>query len=88
VTPKARQEGGRPLRLLWPQAAVAALLVIACVVGIVRWALGVNQGLGTLVNIAWTVYDLALLSVLIGAAKYRGYYPAREQSLQPSKEEK
>lgn len=88
VTPKARQEGGRPLRLLWPQAAVAALLVIACVVGMVRWALGVNQGLGTLVNIAWTAYDLALLSVLTGAAKYRGYHPAREQTLQSSKEEK
>ncbi|WP_138417132.1 glycosyltransferase [Sinomonas gamaensis] len=88
VTPKARQEGGRPLRLLWPQAIVAALLVIACVAGIVRWVLGLNQGLGTLVNIAWTVFDFALLSVLIGAAKYRGYDPARESAFQTTKEKK
>ncbi|MGN6403927.1 glycosyltransferase [Sinomonas sp.] len=88
VTPKARQEGGRPLRLLWPQAIVAALLVMACVVGVVRWVLGLNQGLGTLVNIAWTIFDFALLSVLIGAAKYRGYDPAGESAFQTTKEKK
>jgi cellulose synthase (UDP-forming) len=54
----------------------------------VRWVLGLNQGLGTLVNIAWTVFDFALLSVLIGAAKYRGYDPARESAFQTTKEKK
>ena len=74
VTPKARQGGGvNPLRLLWPQALMAALLVIASVVGIVRWVGGEGQGLGTIVNIAWAVFDLVLLSVLVGAARYRGY---------------
>jgi cellulose synthase (UDP-forming) len=73
VTPKTRQAGSRSLRLLAPQALVGALLVLACLVGLLRWWLGLAEGLGTLVNIAWAVYDLATLSVLIQAARYRGY---------------
>jgi cellulose synthase (UDP-forming) len=73
VTPKTRQSGSRSLRLLAPQAVVGALLVLACLIGLLRWWLGLAQGLGTLVNIAWAAYDLATLSVLIRAARYRGY---------------
>lgn len=73
VTPKSRQSGPSSLRLLAPQALVGALLVLACLVGLLRWWLGLSEGLGTLVNIAWAVYDLITLSVLIQAARYRGY---------------
>ncbi|WP_334171766.1 glycosyltransferase [Sinomonas sp.] len=84
VTPKGRQEGGvNPLRLLWPQALMAALLVIASVVGIVRWVGGEGQGLGTIVNIAWAVFDLVLLSVLVGAARYRGYEAMSQTNAMP-----
>lgn len=45
------------------------LLVIAAVVGIVRLAMGLNEPLGTLVNVFWVVFDLIVLSVLIKAVK-------------------
>lgn len=45
------------------------LLVIAAVVGIVRLATGLNEPLGTLVNVFWVVFDLIVLSVLIKAVK-------------------
>ena len=49
------------------------LLVIAAVVGIVRLATGLNEPLGTFVNVFWVVFDLIVLSVLIKAVKYEGY---------------
>ncbi|HKU12190.1 MAG TPA: glycosyltransferase [Sinomonas sp.] len=73
VTPKVRQSGAKPLRLLAPQAIVAVLLTVACLLGLVRWILGLGSGLGTLVNIAWAVYDLMALSVLLAAAGYKGF---------------
>lgn len=84
VTPKARQEGGiNSLRLLWPQALTAALLVLASAIGVVRWVLGESLGLGTVVNVAWAAFDLVLLSVLVGAARYRGYGPTSQTALPP-----
>ncbi|WP_245827929.1 glycosyltransferase [Sinomonas mesophila] len=73
VTPKTRQAGSRPLRLLWAQAIAALLLAVAVLLGLVRWFLGLGEGIGTLVNVAWAFYDLLLLSVLVGAANYRGF---------------
>ncbi|MEA5454745.1 glycosyltransferase [Sinomonas sp. JGH33] len=73
VTPKTRQSGVKPLRLLRFQAIVAVLLALACLLGLVRWLLGLGEGLGTLVNVTWAVYDLLALAVLIGAAKYQGF---------------
>lgn len=78
VTPKTRQGGAKPQRLLRAQAVVAALLAVACVLGFVRWWLGLGEGLGTLVNVTWAVYDLLALSALLGAARYQGFDPARE----------
>lgn len=73
VTPKARQDGGPGWSLIRPQLIVMVLLVIAAVVGIVRLATGLNEPLGTLVNVFWVVFDLIVLSVLIKAVKYEGY---------------
>ncbi|GAA2172539.1 glycosyltransferase [Arthrobacter parietis] len=73
VTPKARQDGGPSWSLIRPQLIVMVLLVIAAVVGIVRLATGLNEPLGTFVNVFWVVFDLIVLSVLIKAVKYEGY---------------
>lgn len=73
VTPKARQDGGPSWSLIRPQLIVMVLLVIAAVVGIVRLATGLNEPLGTFVNVVWVVFDLIVLSVLIKAVKYEGY---------------
>ncbi|RBP65708.1 cellulose synthase (UDP-forming) [Brevibacterium sanguinis] len=76
VTPKdGRQEGGVPWRLVWPQLTALAVLVAALVIGGVRVILGVGDGIGTLINTVWVVYDLVVLSVIIQAMNYRG--PAR-----------
>ncbi|MDQ0259104.1 glycosyltransferase [Sinomonas atrocyanea] len=80
VTPKARQDGGDALLLLRPQAVVAALLVLSAVIGTVRLVLGIGEPLGTLVNVIWTAYDLLALSVLVKAARYRGFPSERSRT--------
>ena len=73
VTPKDRQEGGPRWSLIRPQLAVAAVLVLAAVVGIIRLAAGLAEPIGTLVNVVWVIFDLLVLSVLFKAVRYRGY---------------
>ncbi len=75
VTPKSRGERRRALPLVWPQAILAVLLIVGCVTGVIRWGFGLSQGLGTVVNIVWAIFDVVLLSVLVGAARYQGYEP-------------
>lgn len=76
VTKKdGRASGGPPWRQIWPQLTAMTLLAVAAVVGLVRVALGTADGTGTLVNTVWVVYDLAVLSVIIQAARYRGFRP-------------
>lgn len=73
VTPKVRQEGGPPWRLIRPQLAAMGLLVLAVVVGLIRLAVGAApSAAGTFVNVGWVAYDLVVLSVIIDAALYRG----------------
>lgn len=73
VTKKdGRAEGGPPWRQIWPQLTAIVILVIALVIGLVRLGVGTSDGTGTLVNTVWIVYDLAVLSVIIQAALYRG----------------
>jgi cellulose synthase (UDP-forming) len=73
VTPKTRQAGGPPWRLVRPQLIAIGLLLVALVVGLVRLGTGTAPSVGgTLVNIAWVLYDLVVLSVIIDAALYRG----------------
>lgn len=70
-----RQSGGPSWSLIRPQLVVSALLAIAAVVGIVRVAAGLAEPLGTLVNVAWVIFDLAVMSILVRAARYKGYQP-------------
>jgi cellulose synthase (UDP-forming) len=54
---------------------VSALLAVAAVVGLVRLAAGLAEPLGTLVNVAWVIFDLAVMSVLVQAVRYKGFEP-------------
>jgi cellulose synthase (UDP-forming) len=72
VTPKTRQAGGPPWRLIRPQLVAMALLVVAGVVGVVRMAVGQADVVPTCVNMIWIVFDLVVLSVVVQAALYRG----------------
>lgn len=76
VTPKARQTGGPGWSLIRPQIVVGVLLAIAAVAGIIRLATGLAEPLGTLVNVAWVIFDLVVMSILVRAVLYKGYEPA------------
>lgn len=71
VTAKTRQ-GGSGWHLIVPQITVAVILYAALVTGIVRLTLGLGEPVGTFVNLAWVLFDLVILSVLVPAARYRG----------------
>jgi cellulose synthase (UDP-forming) len=75
VTPKTRQKGGPPWSLIRPQLAAIGALVLAAVLGLVRMFTGLGAPAGTLVNVAWVIYDLLILSVIIRAALYKGFTP-------------
>lgn len=73
VTPKTRGlRAPVPWRQIWPQLVAMVVLLIAVVVGIVRVLLGTGDDVGTLVNTVWVAYDLAVLSIILRAAAYRG----------------
>jgi cellulose synthase (UDP-forming) len=80
VTPKARQSGGPSWSLIRPQIVVAVLLAAAAVVGLIRLATGLAEPLGTLVNVAWVIFDLAVMSVLVRAVRYKGFEPLVEST--------
>jgi cellulose synthase (UDP-forming) len=50
-----------------------ALLVFSSAVGIWRLYSGGASGLGVGVNLFWVAFDLIVLSVVIGAVRYRGH---------------
>jgi cellulose synthase (UDP-forming) len=74
VTPKTRQAGGAligRLRLVSVQAVSLVLLTLTALWGLARLALGVApDGVAVLVNVAWIIYDLAMLSVVLDAVMY------------------
>jgi cellulose synthase (UDP-forming) len=80
VTPKTRQvRTGFPWRLVWPQVVAAAVLVVACVIGVVRlWLHAETSTVGTAVNVAWVAYDLLVMSIIYRAALYRAPEPTTE----------
>jgi cellulose synthase (UDP-forming) len=74
VTPKTKAaESGPRWDLVRPQLWAMGLLVLAAAVGVVRVAVGQAPVFGTLFNIVWVIFDLAIFSVIIQAARYRGY---------------
>ncbi|ARJ04136.1 cellulose synthase [Cnuibacter physcomitrellae] len=81
VTPKTRPvTSGPQWHLIRPQLIVMAVLVLAIGVGLVRLLVDGAEPIGTGVNIAWAVYDLIVLSVLFGAARYEGYAQGEEKA--------
>ncbi|WP_051142686.1 glycosyltransferase [Gryllotalpicola ginsengisoli] len=80
VTPKSRvhSDGLQLSRIRW-QIVAAAVLVVAVVVGIIRDEQMHNEIAGSIVNFAWIGYSLISLSVLAGAARYRGYVPEEQR---------
>lgn len=81
VTPKTRQ-GGASLRLIWPQVMIAALLVIALVYGLIRLIRGTDDDtVAILINFGWSIYDLAVLSILFVAVRYRPRDEVETESL-------
>jgi cellulose synthase (UDP-forming) len=80
ATPKFRQDGGLRWSLIRPQLVVVALLGAALVIGMVRLALGLNEPVGTMINVAWAAFDLVVLSVLVKAVKYKGFIPEKRNA--------
>ena len=79
VTPKEKGEDQGPQwGLIRPQLVAIAALLLACVVGAVRVALGEAELLPTLFNYLWVGLDVALLWSVVTAARYRGFDGSRE----------
>lgn len=75
ATPGVRQDSGPAWHLIRPQLVVMVLLTAALVVGTVRLAAGLNEPVGTLVNVTWVAFELVVLSVLVTAARHTGHDP-------------
>ncbi|MCH8281555.1 MAG: glycosyltransferase [Chloroflexi bacterium] len=76
VTSKTRMAGS-DVRLVWPQLAVIAVLIIGALIGLGRLAFGASQdGVAILTNVGWTCYNLAMLSVIVDALARRSRVPA------------
>jgi cellulose synthase (UDP-forming) len=79
VTPKTKQERTGPAwHLVRPQLWAMGLLVASVVIGFVRIGVGQANVPGTIFNMLWVVFDLAIFSVIIKAARYGGYDPAEQ----------
>lgn len=70
----ASDEGPR-WDLIKPQLIAMGALAGGVVVGLVRLAVGQAAAFGTLFNMVWVLFDLAIFSVIIRAALYRGFDP-------------
>lgn len=76
VTPKTRPVSTGPQwHLIKTQIVVAAMLVVAILIGCVRLFVNGAEPIGTAVNIFWAVYDLVVLGILVTAARYAGHKP-------------
>ena len=60
------------------QLVAIAALVLAATIGLVRMFTGLGAPAGTLVNVAWVIFDLLILSVIIRAALYQGHTQMKE----------
>ncbi|MCD7102109.1 glycosyltransferase family 2 protein [Pseudoclavibacter sp. 13-3] len=76
VTPKSSSGADRSgLRAVTPQLVVLGLLLTAGLVGGIRLITGATDLQASLLAFGWTALDVVLLSVVIGAARYRGPDP-------------
>jgi cellulose synthase (UDP-forming) len=73
VTPKTKQVSVRAWRLVRPQLIAMGALIGATGIGLARLAVGDGTGSGTLVNVAWVMFDLLILSVIVQAVRYDGF---------------
>ncbi|HEY1118664.1 MAG TPA: hypothetical protein VGE43_13210, partial [Acidimicrobiales bacterium] len=74
VTPKTRQESTGPAwHLVRHQLWAMAALVAAGIAGVIRIGTGQASAAGTAFNLVWVGFDLAIFSVIIKAARYRGF---------------
>ncbi len=81
VTPKTRPaHEGPQWHLIRPQLIAMGALAGAAVIGVIRLAAGQASWLGTSVNLVWVVFDLVIFSVLIRAARYRGFEPVDQEA--------
>jgi cellulose synthase (UDP-forming) len=78
VTSKVRQDRGPQWRLVKWQLIAMVVLVVAIVVGSIRLAEGHAAAVPTITSLVWGLFDLLVLSVIIPAARYRGYEPVKE----------
>jgi cellulose synthase (UDP-forming) len=77
VTPKTKQASTGPAwHLVRPQLWAMAGLTAAAVIGVARVAVGQAHVWGTALNLVWVLFDLAIFSVIIQAARYRGFEPS------------
>ncbi|NYD59245.1 cellulose synthase (UDP-forming) [Nocardioides marinisabuli] len=82
VTPKEKQDPTGPAyHLIKPQLFAIGALLLAVVIGTVRMITGDAEVLPTLFNFVWVGLDLALISVIVQAARYRGFEPGSATSL-------
>ncbi len=80
VTPKTRPASSGPAwHLVRPQLWAMAALAGAVVVGAVRYAVGQASFVGWSLNTLWVLFDLAIFSIIIRAARYRGFEPDLEE---------
>ncbi|MCF4119844.1 glycosyltransferase [Antribacter sp. KLBMP9083] len=73
VTPKVRIHTNQPWRLVRWQLMAGVALAGCLLLALVRLSAGPQEFIPTAFNVVWVVFDLAALSVLIGAVRYRGY---------------
>jgi cellulose synthase (UDP-forming) len=84
VTPKTQSVRTPQWRFVKPQLITIVVLIIAFLVGIARQLLGyATNPWDTAVNLIWVCYDLAVLSVIIQAALFKGSHPS-EQGERPA----
>ena len=78
VTPKTREgfDQRAAYRVVRVQLVTMAVLLLSTVVGVIRLILGVAPSTeGTILNVVWVAYDVLVMSVVVEAARYRGYEP-------------
>ena len=84
VTPKTKQAPTGPAwHLIRPQLWAMGLLVASLVICVFRLLAGQAEPLPVLFNAFWVAFDLWLLSVIVQAARYRGFDPDADETPLP-----